>query len=423
MKRAAVPPKNGSDSTKGAQAFGPGNPHPLSALRTQLVWEGKYDEFGNRREVDAAGLAMPLQRIETVDEPRSRTESQGELFDAKKAHLDDFRNMLVWGDNKLVVASLLKEFRGKVDLIYIDPPFDVGADFTMPVPIGGTSETVLKDQSALEMVAYRDTWGKEADSYVHMLFERIVLMRELLTEQGHIVVHLAPTVTYYVRCVMDAVFGSNNFRSEIVVHRPISKNLQRQFETVVTLPQGHDVLLWYSSRPDTRVSNLLIPYEATDTEGYWHRFWSGADRPTMRYELLGETPTHGQWKWERARALRAAANYQRFLTEGAGRSLVQFWRDTGEALEFIRRSESGTPENWYSPSTDKVADTVWDDVKAYENQKEFLTQKHRELLTRLIEWLTGDGALVADFFCGSGTTGVVAEQLARPIHEGSVWTA
>src|SRR6267142_3045919 len=149
---------NHKNRVEAAQPFGPGNPHPLSTLTTELVWEGKYDEYGNRREVDTAGLAMPLQRIETVDEPRARTEAQGGLFDAQKAHLDDFRNMLVWGDNKLVLASLLKDFRGKVDLIYIDPPFDVGADFSMSVPIGDEQETAEKDQSALEMVAYRDTW-------------------------------------------------------------------------------------------------------------------------------------------------------------------------------------------------------------------------------------------------------------------------
>jgi adenine-specific DNA-methyltransferase len=409
----ATTPKEWTVASPAPTKYGPGNPHPLSVLRTELVWEGKYDEFGNRREVDAAGLAMPLQRIETVDEPRARAEAQGQLFDARKSHLDDFRNMLIWGDNKLVLASLLKDYRGKVDLIYIDPPFDVGADFTMPVPIGTRAETTLKDQSALEMVAYRDTWGKDTDSYVHMLFERLVLMRQLLTEQGHIVVHLAPTVTHLVRNAMDGVFGSENFRSEIIVHRPISKNLQRQFETVVTLPQGHDVLLWYSARPDTRVPNLLIPYEPKDAEGYWHRFWSGADRPTMRYELLSETLTHGQWKWERARALRAVANYERFLADGAGRSLAQYWRDTGEELEFIRKSETGTVENWYAPSTDKMADTVWDDIKAYENQKDFPTQKHRDLLTRLVEWLSPQQGLVADFFCGSGTTGVVAESLGR----------
>jgi adenine-specific DNA-methyltransferase len=75
--------------------FGPDNPHPLSTLKTELVWEGKYDEYGNRREIDVAGCAMPLQKIETIDEPRSRAEAQGKLFDSKKSHPDDFRNILI----------------------------------------------------------------------------------------------------------------------------------------------------------------------------------------------------------------------------------------------------------------------------------------------------------------------------------------
>ena len=162
--------------------FGPHNPHPLSTMRTELVWEGKYDEYGHRREVDIAGLAMPMQRIETIDQPRSEAVADGqlELFEKKQKRLDDFRNRLVWGDNKLVMASLLKEFKGKVDLIYIDPPFDVGADFSMAVPIGDGKETVDKDQSTLEMVAFRDIWGKGTDSYNQMMFERLLLIRELL---------------------------------------------------------------------------------------------------------------------------------------------------------------------------------------------------------------------------------------------------
>lgn len=93
------------------------------------MWEGKYDEYGRRREVDIAGAALPLQKIETIDEPRSRAEVEGDqqaLFSLNEQaqKLGDFRNLLIWGDNKLVMASLLKEFKGKVDLIYIDPPFD-----------------------------------------------------------------------------------------------------------------------------------------------------------------------------------------------------------------------------------------------------------------------------------------------------------
>ncbi len=124
-------------------------------MKTELVWEGKYDEYGNRRAVDVVGLSMPLQKIETVDEPASRLKAQGGLFDSERAHRDDFRNMLVWGDNKLVMASLLRDFKGRVDLIYIDPPFDSKADFTMDIPIGDGKETIEKDQSLIEIVAYR----------------------------------------------------------------------------------------------------------------------------------------------------------------------------------------------------------------------------------------------------------------------------
>ena len=127
--------------------YGPGNPHPLSQLKTELVWEGKYDEYGNRREVAVAGADLPLQKVESIDEPRSSAEGRGqmELFERKSHRQDDFRNMLIWGDNKLVMAGLLQDLRGKIDLIYIDPPFDVGADFTMP-----------------------ETWGKHGDA-THVL--------------------------------------------------------------------------------------------------------------------------------------------------------------------------------------------------------------------------------------------------------------
>lgn len=145
---------------------------------------------------------MPLQKIETIDEPAGRLRAQGGLFDEAQAHRDDFRNMLVWGENMLVMASLLKDFKGKIDLIYIDPPFDVGADFSMNVPIGDGKETVEKDQSILEIVAYRDMWGKGTDSYLHMMFERLALMKELLSEKGSIFVHCDWHMSYLLRCLL-----------------------------------------------------------------------------------------------------------------------------------------------------------------------------------------------------------------------------
>jgi hypothetical protein len=137
--------------------YGPDNPHPLSRLKTELVWEGKYDEYGNRRPLHLPATPLPLQRIETIDEPHDREKAlQPRLFDEsafhQKAHRDDFRNMLIWGDNKLAMASLLEQFRGRIDLIYIDPPFDVGADFSIQVQIGDEDELLEKEQSILETV-------------------------------------------------------------------------------------------------------------------------------------------------------------------------------------------------------------------------------------------------------------------------------
>jgi adenine-specific DNA-methyltransferase len=193
--------------------FGPGNPHPLARMHTELVWEGKYDEFGRRREVEPSSLSIPLQRIETIDAPHSEADAQGMLFDDSIAHRDNFRNLLIWGDNKLVSASLLQEFSGKIDLVYIDPPFDVGADFTMRIPIGQAQETLAKDQSLLEMVAYRDMWGRGADSYLQMIYERLVLVRDLISERGSIYVHCDWRMASRLRLLLDEVFG--HFENQI----------------------------------------------------------------------------------------------------------------------------------------------------------------------------------------------------------------
>ena len=225
--------------------YGPDNPHPLSQLRTELVWEGKYDEYGNRREVDVTGCAMPLQKIETIDEPRSRAEAdrdEATLFELSKQaeKLGDFRNLLIWGDNKPVIASLLKDFKGKVDLIYIDPPFDAGADFRMDVPIGEEDETAPKEQSTLELVAYRDMWGRGSDSYLHMLSERLSLMRDLLTETGSIFVHIGPNISAYVRAVLDDVFGKSGYVTEIIWKRTTAHVTAQRFAFI------HDAIYQYS---------------------------------------------------------------------------------------------------------------------------------------------------------------------------------
>lgn len=182
----------------------------------ELVWNGKTNEVCN--------IVLPFQVIEQVDEPRAEkpedTKTQLGLFDARGRQMKGWTNKLIWGDNKLILSSLKNgplreeiEKQGGLKLIYIDPPFDVGADFSMDIEIG--SDTFTKKPNILEEIAYRDTWGKGADSFIAMIYERLVLMRDLLAEDGSIYVHCDWRVNSFIRLVLDDVFGANSYRNEL----------------------------------------------------------------------------------------------------------------------------------------------------------------------------------------------------------------
>ncbi|MFQ6054929.1 MAG: DNA methyltransferase, partial [Methanosarcinales archaeon] len=153
------------------------------------------------------------QTIETINQPRDK---QSQLTtNLPKNYPEDWKNKLIWGDNKYILASLLKQgYAGKINLIYIDPPFFTGADFSVKIKIGKAEWT--KQQSMIEEKAYRDTWGGGIYSYLEMMHERLVLMRELLAENGSIYVHIDWHVGHYVKVMMDEIFGYENFRNEIV---------------------------------------------------------------------------------------------------------------------------------------------------------------------------------------------------------------
>jgi hypothetical protein len=183
----------------------------------ELVWNGKSSEVSS--------IVLPFQVIEQVDEPRAErpedTSPQGLLFDERGRQLKGWTNKLIWGDNKLILSSLKNgplreeiEKQGGLKLIYIDPPFDVGADFSMDIEIGG--DTFTKKPNILEEIAYRDTWGKGADSFIAMIYERLALMRDLLAEDGSIYVHCDWRVSGYIRLTLDEVFGKDNFSNEVI---------------------------------------------------------------------------------------------------------------------------------------------------------------------------------------------------------------
>ena len=263
---------------------------------------------------------------------------------------DDFRNHLIWGDNKLVMASLLAEFKGKIDLIYIDPPFDVGADFKMDVPIGDSKETIEKDQSTLEMVAYRDMWGKGTDSYLHMMFERLSLMKELLSERGSIFVHCDYRVSGFMKLILDEVYGRENYRNEVIWRyrrwTADSNNYQRM----------HDTIHWV-----TKSDNWLF---------------------NRQFEPFSEKTV--------------VAEFKRKIEGG---------RAVQDKTQLMERKGDGVSKH-----------DVWDIAFIHPVAIERLgypTQKPEDLLETIINGHSNEGDLVADFFCGSGTTGAVAERLGR----------
>jgi len=179
---------------------------------TELIWDGKYDKDG--RKVGPLRIALPFQTIETVNESTQERQRSLELFGGGGEQ--SWRNRLIWGDKKYVLPALLAEFAGKIDLIYIDPPFFSGDDFTLQVAVNGDEFT--KEPSVIEQKAYRDTWGRGLDGYLQWFAETVYQLGELLTERGSLFVHLDWHVGHYAKAVLDETFGAPNFRNEIVWH-------------------------------------------------------------------------------------------------------------------------------------------------------------------------------------------------------------
>ena len=201
----------------------------------ELVWNGKT------REVCTA--ILPFQTLEHIDEPRKEKRDDDQLgLDTGGRQVKGWTNKLIWGDNKLILSSLKSgalrrqiEEAGGLKLIYIDPPFDVGADFSMDIEIGG--ETFHKEPNLLEQIAYRDTWGRGADSFIAMIYERLILMRDLMHPEGSIYVHCDWRVTAFIRLALEEVFGAANFRNEIVwlrtnAHNTATKGYVRAQDTI-----------------------------------------------------------------------------------------------------------------------------------------------------------------------------------------------
>ena len=222
---------------------------------TELIWDGKYQD-GKR--VAPTRIALPFQTVETVNESSQQRQRALDLFSAGRDL--DWRNRLIWGDKKYVLPSLLEEFAGKVNLVYIDPPFNVGADFSFTATIPDNPETdedemttFTKEPNVIEMKAYRDTWGRGMDSYLLWFYETVVLLRELLSENGSIYVHLDYHAAHYAKAVLDEVFGAQGFINEVIWKRQTAKGDVTQ--GAQHMGRIHEAIFLYTKLSDFHFAN------------------------------------------------------------------------------------------------------------------------------------------------------------------------
>lgn len=365
-----------------------------------LYWKGK------RTKVDRIVLPFQsLEVVETINESRAtREKEKGTMFRQDPNAMDvEWRNKLIWGDNKYVMSALLEKYAGKIDLIYIDPPFATGANFSTTVEIGDNEIELTKAASAIEELAYRDTWGKGLDSFLQMMYERLVLMRELLSEKGSIYIHLDWHVGHYAKVMLDEIFGYENFMNEIIWQKIRTTKAQSQgFGNV------HDVIFFYSKTDKVEFENEYTDFDPNYIKSHYKKeektnklfrtvsLLQKGQGPSRKFGTKTLSPPPGMhWIWGQDR-----------IDEAMKNGLIRF-------------TSNGRPEKiqYLEDMKGDIIDDLWTDIYPINSQAneavKYPTQKPEALLERIINASSKEGDLIADFFCGSGTTAAVAEKLGR----------
>ncbi len=383
---------------------------------TELIWDGKYKPGADGKLVKQGPLrvALPFQTVETVNESAQERQKGLDLF--ASGGESEWRNQLIWGDKKYVLPSLLAEFAGKVDLIYIDPPFNTGGDFSYTRDVPESGSEYQYSPNAIEQKAYRDTWGTGIDSYLQWLYETFVSLKELLSPNGGLFLHLDPNYSHYAKVVLDEVFGARRFQNEVIWQRTDSHNdALKRFGFI------HDCILWFgnSDRPNyypqqARTSlnagglkeyslvqlpnGEVVPFDdETELEGRRFKLddatWKGTKR---RFPWRGCVPgPKREWRFATVEQMEAA--YQR-----------------GEL--YLRNPDKGVLrclKSYFDENEGLLLQDIWTDAGRMKGGSSYATEKPEALLERIITATTHEGDLVLDCFCGSGTTAAVAEKLGR----------
>lgn len=347
---------------------------------------------------------------------------------AESKDWDNTENLYIEGDNLEVLKLLQESYLGKVKMIYIDPPYNTGNDFIYADDFKMESEEWKVESGEWSEEGDRlfkntDTNGRFHSDWCSMIYSRLLLARNLLSDDGFIAISIGEEESYNLRKISNEVFGDANFRNILAVRR-YDKNLNLQFAEngLATMNVGLEYILIYSKNPATK---MVAIYKASSDErsqsGYWKGFWNNADRPTMRYDVLGVTPADGQWKWKKEVADEAVANYIEYEKSYSSRmTLEEYWLATGKSKRFIRRKPGGTGKNlgvehWVAPADGILRNSNWSDLlvsKPAGMDIKFDSPKNTDVLKELVKLFGVRGKdIVCDFFSGSATTAHAVMQL------------
>ena len=342
-----------------------------------IYWKNKRDEVDR--------VELPFQKIETINLPRSNIGTLAQF--KKETENGGWKNKLIWGDNKYVMASLLPELRGKIKLIYADPPFFTGTNMNITLEVG--DEGAVKEPSAIEEIAYRNMWKEGPSSFFQYMYDRFVLMKDLLAEDGAIWVRFDYHYSHYIKTILDEIFGYENFRNEIIINRTRKNVMASRTQTV--FPTATDSLFFYAKSENKFLTETRIKTDE-ERKGYWRHMDDSAGKGSAK-KFFGksmEPPPGKHWKFSQE-------NIDKMIEEGRLRL----------------NPKTGRPEYWVEPSDEYLLDTNWTDIPGYSFSTGYPTENAEQLLERVILSCSVGEDLVADFFSGSGTTVAVAEKLGR----------
>ena len=342
---------------------------------------------------------------------------------------DTTENLYIEGDNLDVLKLLQETYLGKIKMIYIDPPYNTGNDFVYEDDFAESAGEYLAnsgqyDDQGNRLVTNLDSNGRFHTDWINMIYPRLKLAKDLLTDDGLIFISIGDEEIDNLRKICDEIFGESNLRNQITIRRG-AKSLQAQFETWDKLGQAVEYILMYSKNASYRFPKQLKPLEEKRAGG-WNNHWRGTDRPTMRYELFGITPQNGQWRWSQERSLQAKKNYEQMASE-LGYSALDYipqeqiddwYTKKDQTIDLLRLSSNGKPEHYIAPTNETLLNNSWVDLlvgsSSEINQlftaKVFDTAKLTEVIKRIIQF-TDHSAIILDFFSGSATTAHATMQL------------